>query len=80
MKSEKGHNSHFTDFRNTIALGTKSENEGTAKCYARGCSNTGLDDTVLLPCEGLLQHAKTFHDYGPNLHKEEPQKARRHVE
>ena len=32
--------------------------EGTAKGYARGWNNTGLDDNVLLPCEGLPQHVR----------------------
>ena len=53
-----------TILRNSQRHRIEWKKEGTAKGYARGWNNTGLDDNVLLPCEGLSQHVrftKTLH-------------------
>lgn len=52
----------------------------TAESDAGGGNDAGLDNGVLLPGKGLLQHPRLLEELGPRLHEEEAQQSRGHVE
>lgn len=52
----------------------------TGESDARSSDNACLNNSILLPSEGLLQQPTLTQKGGPRLDKKEPQQPRRHVQ